>query len=86
MDRIIKLIQNLNQDQTLLKWGVEIATNIMGKKLYEPNIINHKGEDQPISDFYGRKVKHLQNLDINTADIGFAYDGKDFNLASELWS
>ena len=85
----MNLIHNLNQDQTLLKWGVEIdqnATNIMGKKLYEPNIINHKGEDQPISDFYGRKVKHLQNLDINTADIGFAYDGKDFNLASELWS
>ncbi len=42
----MKLIQNLNQDQTLLKWGVEIdqnATNIMGKKLYEPNIINHEG-------------------------------------------
>ncbi len=57
----------------------------MGKKLYEPYIINQKGKDQPISDFYGRKVKHLQNLQINTSDVGFAYDGKDYNLANELW-
>lgn len=54
--------------------------NINGEKLPEPKIQNNR----PIADFYNRREKHLQPLNLQANQYAFIYDKRDFDLVEKI--